>query len=90
MSARPGVRAVTSLTLGLYFMVQEPSGYMSVSTLWFLCERRRKWRMTSISEASGSGRSVRSSDAGKAVAGLTGSNCGKGGRTPWRPGLERS
>ena len=90
ISARPGVRAVTSLTLGLYFMVQEPSGYMAVSTLWFLCERRRKWRMTSISEASGSGRSDRTWESGRTDDGSTGSNWRRGGRTPRRPGLERS
>ena len=29
--AKPGMRATRSLTLGLYFMVHEPSGYRPMS-----------------------------------------------------------
>jgi hypothetical protein len=42
-----------SQTFGLYFIVQLPSGYKPRSTPKFSCDKRVKWRITSISETSG-------------------------------------
>ena len=70
---------------GLYFIVQEPSGYMPMVDAVFRLERRVKWRTTSTSDSSGSGRSSRSK-AGMGASGTSGS----GYRTPLRPGTERS
>ena len=40
MSAKPASRAAHSLTFGLYFIVQEPSGYMPVSMAKFCWLKR--------------------------------------------------
>src|SRR6266849_4941154 len=49
----PSSRATNSFTRGLYFMVQEPSGYMPRSIAKFQVESRVKWRRASISLTSG-------------------------------------
>ena len=64
--AKPGRRATTSFTTGLYFMVHEPSGYSVVAALKFHCDSRVKWRTTSPSLTSGkSSRSARHSSGGR-------------------------
>jgi hypothetical protein len=83
MSAKPGRRATASLIFGLYFMVQEPRGYIPMSMAWFFWERRVKWRMTSISLTSGQSSDSRANPSGNGVSGTSGS----GKRTPRRPGL---
>ena len=59
---------------------------MAMSMAWFFCERRVKWRMTSISLTSGQSSLSRSSPSGKGVSGTSGA----GKRTPRRPGLLNS
>src|SRR5581483_9497125 len=86
-SANPGSAATKSSTLGLSFIVQEPSGYMCVSIAQFICERRVKWRTTSSWASSGRRRSRRSRSRGG--AGCAGTSLA-GRPTPMRPGRERS
>ena len=69
--SKPGKRASTSLRLGLYFMVQEPSGYGPLSTPCDSWLKRVKWRTTSTSLTSGKPIACLL----RANSGLTGRDC---------------
>ena len=83
----PSAPDTISETLGLYFIVQLPRGYMPSSTEKFICERRLKCLRTCSSESSGSSTDWRLTDRGTWEAGSLNREAIFGSRGTARPVL---
>jgi hypothetical protein len=67
--AKPSSHASCSSTTGLYFMVQDPSGYIPSWRLWLRRARRPKWRASTGSGTAGTvGGVLRNSESGTDVS----------------------
>src|SRR3990172_3390735 len=72
-SRNPPCSAAQSHTLGLYFIVHDPSGYAPRSTAKLRWARRGKWATRSRSESSGSGGGVAAASGSSGAAGTSSS-----------------